>query len=857
MPSPCALKAHPCIRPRLLVPFLDLGYSLTDTLDCDSPAAPPPYSAQPPPQSASCPIPVSRRARAQSFYYAPAHSAARPRPVNRRQRAMLSQSAGALQPAVLTAALHTSLSPPPTLSGTMPCGGVPLSPSPSPPPSCGCHRDWTREFQEALEMPCSEPQDRLLRSSRIRQIATEFADLATRHGKTIIAEAFLPPHAPRTLLPIEAGGAAGGQKYLVEGIFFKFAVDVHGLYGGDEYAMKAAGHELLGVNAYFNCSIPGLYLPLVAVIDYCGFRLVATSEIPLEAGSLIYGSCDGGHTVLADHQAAEKMEQAARILNLKAHRAGAGSSAVTLHAPCDIEVHKARDGRLYVLDAARVFPPERPVRSRPGSHLYMLLRPELVRGYRCPLSSDAFTLFGGPDNAAVHNEEVAGAQRKLLLEVIPTAAISLNQRAKRILAAKRTREMSTAELADELQLVDEIHREGINIRYLPLLKRTEGAALDPRLCVVINTEIAARRAKNRLRDYMRTQLRSGCRALDLVELARAINLTICAVSLQAIGTEGVDMPLFLERLQAMLGLRFNDGARARVAAESLLDDGDIREIVPLVRHTGLVPYQEGVALYQQALSGRCGPGEADALLQVAAEKFQQALQKQPDDCTILTHWGILLVERAKLLEGVPGASAQRDDYFRGAVEKFADAVRARRGHHYALTHWGEALKLWAATKQGEQAKSLLAQAEQKLREANLLGKRWFFGTLPTSGARGLLTTPRSSSSSGRTRGLFFIRTSYARPGHFIFSVIVRDPKDGKEKLRDIMIEETREGKYYLATSRSASPSGSSTSSGTSPTQPELQQQQQHAAVCYDTLEDLVVAKTREGFRPILHDWTHN
>lgn len=36
---------------------------------------------------------------------------------------------------------------------------------------------------------------------------------------------------------------AGGEKYIVRGILFKFAVDEHGLYGGsDENAQKAAGH---------------------------------------------------------------------------------------------------------------------------------------------------------------------------------------------------------------------------------------------------------------------------------------------------------------------------------------------------------------------------------------------------------------------------------------------------------------------------------------------------------------------------------------------------------------------------------------------------------------------------------------
>jgi len=31
---------------------------------------------------------------------------------------------------------------------------------------------------------------------------------------------------------------------MCQGILFKFALDIAGIYGGDHFAMKAAGHEL-------------------------------------------------------------------------------------------------------------------------------------------------------------------------------------------------------------------------------------------------------------------------------------------------------------------------------------------------------------------------------------------------------------------------------------------------------------------------------------------------------------------------------------------------------------------------------------------------------------------------------------
>jgi len=43
-------------------------------------------------------------------------------------------------------------------------------------------------------------------------------------------------------------GIAGGAKVIVNGIFFKFALDSVGLYGGHVFAAKAAGCELRGTN---------------------------------------------------------------------------------------------------------------------------------------------------------------------------------------------------------------------------------------------------------------------------------------------------------------------------------------------------------------------------------------------------------------------------------------------------------------------------------------------------------------------------------------------------------------------------------------------------------------------------------
>ena len=52
------------------------------------------------------------------------------------------------------------------------------------------------------------------------------------------------------------------------GIFFKFPVDKRGLYNGDEYSIKTAGHEYLSLMELMDCRVKGLHYPLTVLVDY-------------------------------------------------------------------------------------------------------------------------------------------------------------------------------------------------------------------------------------------------------------------------------------------------------------------------------------------------------------------------------------------------------------------------------------------------------------------------------------------------------------------------------------------------------------------------------------------------------------
>jgi len=90
--------------------------------------------------------------------------------------------------------------------------------------------------------------------------------------------------------------------------------------------------------------------------------------------------------------------------------------------PADIEVHRGTDGKYYMLDFARLWPPEVPTQGLQASFLIRKMRPELVRSFPKPLCSDAFSSFqsGRKVDRDESNREVFDAFIFLMKELIPS-----------------------------------------------------------------------------------------------------------------------------------------------------------------------------------------------------------------------------------------------------------------------------------------------------------------------------------------------------------------------------------------------------------------------------------------------------
>eukprot|EP01088_Endostelium_zonatum_P013026 TRINITY_DN2737_c0_g1_i2.p1 TRINITY_DN2737_c0_g1~~TRINITY_DN2737_c0_g1_i2.p1 ORF type:complete len:1264 (+),score=298.63 TRINITY_DN2737_c0_g1_i2:79-3870(+) len=358
---------------------------------------------------------------------------------------------------------------------------------------------WNEKLQLLLERPIKTIEEQKQRVKDLNSLSESFVRAATPIVKQIVEEV-TKKNDEKMIKSVDVGGIAGGEKFIKDNLFIKFAKDdeTYHLYGGDEFAQKSAGHELKSLNSLISCNIANLHFPLMAMIDYLGYRVVVISKLPVTKNTLRYGSADAGKHIKNDEIIGRWMKQAARTLNIKPHSIVEGSSQklVLLHAPVDIEGHLGTDGRCYLIDTARLFPPATPHRDVQGSHLFRLLRPESVKKSPYPLSSDAFTAWGR-EGRKIDNEQVINVTNNILNKEV--LAFSKSEEFKTFVAV-------TSRNNEKESLSKLLHKRGINARLLGILVHflnKEQSDFITQALPVVWTEIVARSLRAILKTSMR------------------------------------------------------------------------------------------------------------------------------------------------------------------------------------------------------------------------------------------------------------------------------------------------------------------------------------------------------------------
>ncbi|KAF2076806.1 hypothetical protein CYY_001883 [Polysphondylium violaceum] len=417
--------------------------------------------------------------------------------------------------------------------------------------SAAAENNWNEIFQDTLDLPDSEEKFR-----KLSNIANDFVYCADTFGKIIISELHLPEDL-KTIKPLALGGVAGGLKFKCHDIIFKFVVDTelipgHWMYGGakrsDEKAQKSAGHEIKGLNHFMELSSNTLRFPLMATIDYRGYRILAISSLPINKKTIVYGSCDGGQTVHdSDPIINKEMERIANILNLRGHQVGCDKKVI--FGPGDIEVHRGFDGRAYMVDFARIFPPEYPCILKKDQEVgreifYSMCRPELILRSKVPLSSDGFSGWQTGDDVIELNDDIVAISEKLHKEIIPQCISALEASVVEPTAEENTNHSSYFTSGDEsldsspqddgddqqqylltlkdagfskgsaerdytqkateiIKLLNFIHSKGVNIRYLGLICQSITNRFVRNLFL---TEVVARVWKKIIRSRLREMM---------------------------------------------------------------------------------------------------------------------------------------------------------------------------------------------------------------------------------------------------------------------------------------------------------------------------------------------------------------
>jgi len=222
----------------------------------------------------------------------------------------------------------------------------------------GQTRDWNEELQTTRELPRKNLPERLLRERAIFKVHSDFVSAATRGAMAVI---------DGNVIAINPGEETKMQMFIWNNIFFSLGFDVKDHYkdlGGDAAAYVAPRNDLQGVKVYNAVDLEGLFTLGTVVLDYRGYRVTAQSIIPgiLERDqeqSVVYGSIDFGKTIVTQSKYLDLLQKAGNQLKILPHKVvNAKNEEVELCSSVECKGIIGNDGRHYILDLLRTFPPD-------------------------------------------------------------------------------------------------------------------------------------------------------------------------------------------------------------------------------------------------------------------------------------------------------------------------------------------------------------------------------------------------------------------------------------------------------------------------------------------------------------------
>ena len=146
-------------------------------------------------------------------------------------------------------------------------------------PTAWDDRDWTGEFLSLLEAPLFTPQDVRTKMNELKDLRHAFVKRHFRMIKVLVQERIWAYHY-KTLKPIVSTSTYFG--YVANNAFFKVQHDTKGRFlpDGMDATREWLNQEMRAAANATECSQTNVSSPLMAMVDWCGVRILLCSVIP-------------------------------------------------------------------------------------------------------------------------------------------------------------------------------------------------------------------------------------------------------------------------------------------------------------------------------------------------------------------------------------------------------------------------------------------------------------------------------------------------------------------------------------------------------------------------------------------------
>ncbi|KAJ3314956.1 hypothetical protein HDV04_004756 [Boothiomyces sp. JEL0838] len=325
------------------------------------------------------------------------------------------------------------------------------------------NESWHEKFIEILNTRVITEESALQKDVQMMELVGTFQETALYHAQNIIDDYHLIGRLDSSYSGIYRMNP--DKSFVHDGIVFRFACDYDACSAAEvEQAMKETSTEMLAIDATIKAissrrnESNGVRFNtvLMALLDYKGFRMIAHADTRQNRQMRPVHNLNP-RNLLIDEYACEETNSIATILNLKSHTVQVNDDRrVRVPLSATVEIHKdLRDGDYYLTSLKDIFPTDH--YNMGEINRSNRLRPEFLAIYQSPLCSDALTPTSGGSRREieVNDDELLKAARFLRENWIPAFVSSID----------------SLDICpyDSYSLTNEMHKKGINMRYLGLI----------------------------------------------------------------------------------------------------------------------------------------------------------------------------------------------------------------------------------------------------------------------------------------------------------------------------------------------------------------------------------------------------